>query len=57
MLLNSQGKTVAVPTTLPQRKQEQLLTPLREVLEPESNKCGTLFQMGTRASLCSQSKS
>ena len=56
MLLDSQGKTVTVPTTLPQRRQEQLLTPLREVLAPESNKCGTLFQMGTRASLYSQAK-
>lgn len=49
MLLNAQGKTVTVPTTLPQRKQEQLLTPLREVLAPESNKCGALFHIGTRA--------
>ena len=56
MLLNAQGKTATVPTTLTQRRQEQLLTPLREVLTPESYKCGILFQMGTRAKLYSQAK-
>lgn len=56
MLLNAHGKTVTVPTTLPQRRQEQLLIPLREVLRPESNKCGTLFQIGTRAALYSKAK-
>lgn len=49
MLLNTQGRTVLVPTTLPQRKQEQMLVPLREILEPESHKCGALYQIGTRA--------
>lgn len=51
MLLNAQGKITVVPFTLPAKKQEQLLTPLREVLEPESNKCGRLFQIGSRAHL------
>lgn len=59
MLLNNLNKQVKVSNTLhghtakgvPNPGAIAVLSPLREVLEPSTMKCGDMFRLGTRAKL------
>ena len=51
MLINVKGVIVQPQLPHNQKQREAVLAALREVLEPENHKCGTMFKISTRARL------